>query len=102
LIHFHIGHLKIGYRIPVDGKPAAASVPVDPPFFLNAGNAFVHMHIIAPDARGQPLFGRTWAFVFSAIPEFISVSLSANGAGQCQRHNNISLLLNVVIQDVFF
>ncbi len=68
----------------MDGKPGSTAVPMTPPFFLNSGDAFIHMNIITPGfGCFQFMIFGALPFFFSAKTEFISVSHTADGAGNC-------------------
>jgi hypothetical protein len=79
-------YLEITDGVPVGDKPDTATIAMTPPFLLNAGNTCVHMHILAPGFRRKVVIIGPWAFIFSAIAEFITIALSANRTCQSKGH----------------
>ena len=74
------------------GEPHAATVPVAPPLFLNAGHATIHVYIVAPCFRGVPEIIWFRTLVLPTVAEFISVAFSAHGAGEGECHFKYLLL----------
>ena len=78
-------------------EPHAATVPVTPPLFLNAGHATIHVYIVAPCFLGAPEIVWFRTLVLPTLAEFISVAFSTYGAGECECHYHFLLFANKTI-----
>jgi hypothetical protein len=79
----------------VNGKPGTAPIPVKPPFLLDTGHTSIHVDVITPICGGKSIFVGPRPFIHSAIAELITVSFTANGAGNGECHDVLPFKLNI-------
>jgi hypothetical protein len=68
------------------GKPDPATIAMAPPFLLNPGSTFIHMHVVTPGLRRKVVLIGPRTFILSAIAKFIAVAFAANRTGQSKGH----------------